>query len=640
MKVPNLDEIIKLLKKPSYRPMRAREISKRLGVPKEHRKVLKKILRKLVYQGTLTRLRGGRYVISDQQGRNDTKEAKEEVSPLSSASSIKPLGDGKILGKFVRAGKKCIIVPRNGRMPHLSVKLNEAKGVRSESLVVAEVPRLSSLSRRPTATILSVLGKAGNLDVEKKGLLVDYGLSEEFPSDVIRDSEEIPSQIVDEDLAGRTDLRGILTVTIDNDTAKDFDDAVAISRLDSGYKLWVSIADVSHYVKLGSALDNDALQRGTSVYLPDSVIPMLPERLSNHICSLVPDQDRLTKTAEMDFNDRGVMVGFRVYNSVIRSRARLTYTQVSQMLEKKGRVGKRDRELVESLKIMKELYEKIRERSIERGEIDFDLPEPELIRDELGRTIDVIKSQRNVAHGIIEEFMIAANNAVAEYIYSSRNPSIYRVHEPPDFASIKDLAVALNKLGYTLPLGRRLKARDIQQVVFESKDKPEQLAVHTLILRSLKRAIYSTNIEGHFGLALDHYTHFTSPIRRYPDLVIHRIVNSLINGRRVPYDLESLEWIANHSSIKERLADEVEREATKLERVHMMKSHVGKEFEGFVISILPFGIFVELKEIFVEGFVPREGIRKGKWFEIGHGVKVKVVDADVERRRITLELVS
>jgi ribonuclease R len=644
MKLPSPDEIIRLMKKPKYYPLRAREIFKRLAVPKESRKIFKKILRKLVLEGKVTRIRGGRYVLSDGVGEvgdvEKIREVKEENKPLPTNSLNRMPREGKILGKFIRTGKTGIVLPKNGRIPSLIVKLNEVKGLRSGSLVVAETLRLSKRSGRPIGKVVDVLGKAGTLDVEKKGLFVDYNLPEEFPSEVMKESQEIPSQILEEDLAGRVDLRGFLIVTIDNDTAKDFDDAVGISQTDSGYKLWVSIADVPYYVKIGTAVDNEALQRGTSIYLPESVIPMLPERLSNHICSLVPSEDRLTKTVEMDFDQQGIMVNFKIYNSVIRSGARLTYTQVSEMLEKKRRFIKKDKELVDSLKIMKELYEKIRERSIAAGKLDFNIAEPELIRDELGRTVDVVKSQRNIAHGIIEEFMIAANNAVAEFIFRSRSPSIYRIHELPDIAPLKELAAALNKLGYFLRVDTRLKSLDIQKVIFESKDTPEELAVNTMLLRSLKRAVYSTEVKGHFGLALDHYTHFTSPIRRYPDLVVHRIINSLINGRRVPYDEESLEWIATHSSARERFAVEVEREARNLERVFMMKSHVGEEFEGFVISILPFGIFVELKEIFVEGFVPREKIRRGRWFEIGHQVRVRVIEADVERRRITLELVS
>lgn len=644
MEPPSPNEIIKLMKNPKYHPMRAREILKRLGVPKESRKNFKKVLRRLVHEGTVKRIRGGRYVLSGAVGENgdveEIREVKEEIKSLPNNSLQGMPRDGRILGKFMRTGKTGVVLPKNGKIPSLTIKLSEVKGLRSGSLVVAETLRLSKDSGRPIGKVVDVLGRAGSLDVEKKGLFADYNLPQEFPSEVVKEAEEIPSQILPEDLVGRLDLRGILTVTIDNDTAKDFDDAVAISRLDSGYKLWVSIADVSYYVKLGSVVDNEALQRGTSTYLPESVIPMLPERLSNHICSLVSREDRLTKTVEMDFNQQGMMVDFKIYNSVIRSEARLTYTQVSEMLEKKRRFSKQDKELFESLKVMKELYEKIRERAIEMGKLDFNIAEPELVRDELGRTIDVVKSQRNIAHGIIEEFMISANKAVAELTFRSKTPSIYRIHELPDFTSLNELAGALNKLGYFLRVDTRLKSLDIQQVISESKGTPEELAVNTMLLRSLKRAVYSTEVKGHFGLALDHYTHFTSPIRRYPDLVVHRIINSLVNGRRVPYDEESLEWIASHSSTRERFAVEVERAATNLERVFMMKSHVGEEFDGFVISILPFGIFIELKTVFVEGFVPREKIRRGRWFEIGHHVRVRVIEADVERRRITLELVS
>ncbi|MFQ5788696.1 MAG: ribonuclease R family protein, partial [Thermodesulfobacteriota bacterium] len=421
-----------------------------------------------------------------------------------------------------------------------------------------------------------------------------------------------------------------------------FDDAVGITRVNSGYNLWVSIADVSYYVKLGSSIDNEALQRGTSIYLPDMVIPMLPEMLSNEVCSLIPDEDRLTKTVEMNFNNRGVMTGYKIYNSLIRSRARLTYTTASEILNKTSKGRGRKTELLESLHIMNELYEKIREKRIESGELSFDIPEPELIRDELGRTVDVIKFQRHKAHGIIEEFMIEANNAVAKHLFDSRVPTIYRIHDKPDIISFKELANDLKKMGYSLKTDGQIKAKDIQKVIFESENKPEKVAVNMLILRSLKRALYSTKGKGHFGLALKHYTHFTSPIRRYPDLVVHRVIDAMINNRKLPYNEEALEWISSNSSIKERYADEVEREAIKLESVNMMKSHVGSEFVGFIISVLPFGMFVELKEFFVEGFIPKENIKNitSREFDIGHRVRVKIEDVDVERRRITLDLVS
>jgi ribonuclease R len=311
------------------------------------------------------------------------------------------------------------------------------------------------------------------------------------------------------------------------------------------------------------------------------------------------------------------------------------------LLEREEKGSKRDHTLLENLKIMDELYKKLKERRLDRGGIDFDIPEPELIRDELGRTVDVVKSERNVAHGLIEEFMISANSAVADHIFNSKTRSIYRIHEPPDLTSIKELSLELKNLGYDLHIYGKLKAGDIQKVIFESKDDSQKIAVNTLILRSLKRAVYSNERKGHFGLALDHYTHFTSPIRRYPDLVVHRIINSLVSGRRTIYNEESLEWIATHSSTRERFADEVEREAIKIERVYTMKHHVGKEFDGFVISVLPFGLFVELRDIFVEGFISIERIKnRGRRFKLGQGVKVKVLEADLERRRITLELIN
>ncbi|HEX3035831.1 MAG TPA: VacB/RNase II family 3'-5' exoribonuclease [Thermodesulfobacteriota bacterium] len=639
------------MKKPSYRPMRAREISKRLGVPKESRSVFKKVLKKLVREGAVERIKGGRYKLPGEglEEHKDGRKVETTRQPKAASPAYKIPKNGKVLGKFVRTGKTGVILPRNRKIPPLLVRLSDVKGLRNESLVVAEVAGYAKRRRSSTGftrgrlqgTVIDVLGKAGSLDVERKSILIQYDLTEEFPPGVLREVERMPSGVLHTDLMGREDLRSNLIFTIDNDRAKDFDDAVGISRTHSGYKLWVSIADVSHYVKLGSAIDNETLTRATSVYLPEKVIPMLPEKLSNWICSLVPNEDRLTKTVEMDFDRKGLMTDFRIYNSVIKSRHRLTYTGVSEMLENRGN-RKKGSELVESLEIMKELYEKLRERRIERGGLDFDISEPELIRDELGSTIDVIKSERNVANGIIEEFMIAANSAVAEYIFHSRSCSIYRIHEPPDMGSIKELAGVLKKMGYILHIDGKLKGLDIQRVISKSKDEPDQIAVSMLILRALKRALYSTVIEGHFGLALDHYTHFTSPIRRYLDLVVHRIVGSLIKGRRSPYSEESLDWIASHSSVKERFAVEVEREAVELERVYMMKSHIGKEFEGFVVGVLPFGIFVELKEIFVEGFVPKELIkmRRGKRYEIGEEVEVRVIEADVEKRRITLEKIS
>ncbi|MDA2919208.1 VacB/RNase II family 3'-5' exoribonuclease [Desulfobacterota bacterium AH_259_B03_O07] len=634
MILPNPQEIEEFMRRPNYRPSRAREISRRLGIPKEGRRNFKKILRKMVHEGKVLRIKGDRYLMSDRVENVDIKDLPGYLTKTQTG--------GRVIGKFKRTGKTGMLIPRNLKVPHLYVEIGDEKRIRGDSLVVAEILSNKRQSRKLAVRVVDVLGKAGRLDAEFKGLLAEYGLTKGFPKEAIRESNQISSKLIAKDLARRKDLRDIFIFTIDNDDAKDFDDAVGITRIDSGYKLWISIADVSHYVKLGSSIDNDALQRGTSIYLPDKVIPLLPGRLSNEICSLNPNSDRLTKTVEIDFNHHGVMSGYRIYNSVIKSRYRLTYTLASELLNKNPNRRSRRKELIEKLHVMKELYEKIRERRVESGELSFDIPEPELIRDELGRTVDVIRLQRNIAHGIIEEFMIAANNAVAKFMFDSNISTIYRIHERPDISSFKDLAKDIRQLGYSLETKGQIKPKDIQRLIFESQNKPEKIAVNTLILRSLKRAIYSTKRKGHFGLALKHYTHFTSPIRRYPDLVVHRVIDSMINEGIMHYNDEALEWISNHSSIKERCADEVEREAIKLESVNMMKSHVGGKFGGIIISVLSFGIFVELKDIFVEGFIPKEKIknRYKSNFKIGHSIRVQIEDADVERRRITLDLIS
>jgi ribonuclease R len=632
--VPGPREIEKFMKGSSYRPSRAREISKRLHVPKENRRTFKNVLRKMVNEGRLMRIRGGRYVLPEGVVYGGKK--KTTISPA------RIRNEGRIIGKFIRTGKTGIILARNTNGSRIAVRLGDVKGIRSGSLVIAGLQEERVKENIPKIDILEVLGKAGKIDVEYKGLAAEYNVPDGFSTEGLRESEKFPSEVSPEYLRGREDLRGCCIFTIDNDTAKDFDDAVGISRVNDGYKLWVSIADVSNYVILGSGIDNDALQRGTSIYMPHMVVPMLPEKLSNELCSLVPHEDRLTKTVELHFNGGGDIKDYKIYKSVIRSHARLNYSLASELLNKQSAEKGVKKEIVQGLRLMKELYERVRERRISNGELNFDIAEPELIRDELGRTVDVVKLTRNIAHGIIEEFMIAANTSVATHIFNSKTPSIYRIHEVPDIISLKELADDLKKLGYFLKSNGNIKVKDIQRVILQSKGRPEEIAVNMLILRSLKRALYSTAASGHFGLALRHYTHFTSPIRRYPDLVVHRLIDCILGGRKIPYTTESLEWISNHCSARERYADELEREAIKLESANMMKSHVGKEFEGIVVSVLPFGIFVELKEVFVEGFVPREKIkrrRKGP-FEIGQSVKVKVEEADAERRRITLDLAA
>ncbi len=644
MTIPKPKEILKLLKSSNGRPMRSKEISNRLGMPKEGRPLLKKILRKMIAHGKLTRGDGGKYAVAEHKKASPKRNYNID-KPRAASSSAKLKGvikDGKIIGEFVRTGKTGKIIPRDSLIPHIILQPNEIKQLRNHSLVVAELHNKISSNGRLRGSVVDVLGKAGDLDTEKKGLLIEYDLSNEFPAAIIGELNKISEQIPDNEVKTRVDLRKDTIFTIDGEDAKDFDDAVGIQRIRGGYKLWVCIADVSYYAKMGNAIDNEALSRGTSVYLPGRVIPMLPEKLSNHLCSLVPYEDRLTKTAEMDFNHKGEMVGFKIYNSIISSSARLTYTEVAENLSKKGRIPEGQKHILPVLRIMKELYEKIRRHRIKSGKLDLDIPEPNLVRDELGRVVDVIKSNRNFAHEMIEEFMIAANVGVACYLCDSKVPSIYRIHETPDPDSLVKLKEGLKKLGYMLSASEDIDTLDLQRIINQSKGKNDEVPVNMLILRSLKRAYYSVLDEEHFGLALIHYTHFTSPIRRYPDLIVHRIINSLLFKKSPPYDEKTVEWISEHSSKRERLANLVEREAMSLERTQLMKPYIGEEFEAVVISVLPFGMFVEIKEMFVEGLVPKDSILnwRKRWFDIGQKVKIKVVAASLEKRGITLNLVS
>ncbi len=623
--------------------MRSKEISRRLGMPKEARPILKKILRKMTSQGKLSRVHSGKYALSDyKEIKSKPKQHSFKQDTNSTSARLRGVAkDGKVIGKFVRTGKTGKIIPRDGLIPHILLQPSDIKQIRNNCLVVAELENKISRSGRLKGRIIDVLGRSGDLATEKKGLLVEYDLAGDFRNTIEAELGKIPERIPASEINRRVDLRARTIFTIDGEDAKDFDDAVGIEKSKGGYKLWVCIADVSYYVRMGSALDNEALSRGTSVYLPDGVIPMLPEMLSNNLCSLVPNEDRLTKTAEMDFNRKGEMVNYKIYNSVINSSARLTYTQVVSDLSKTGRISKEQKDIIAVLKDMRELYEKIRELRIKSGKLDFEIPEPNLIRDELGRVVDVIKSKRNFAHEMIEEFMIAANVAVASYLSDSKLPSIYRIHETPDADSLVKLKDGLKKLGYMLSATDKIDSSDIQRIINQSKGKNEEVPVNMLILRSLKRAFYSALDEEHFGLALVHYTHFTSPIRRYPDLIVHRILNALFLKKSPPYDEKTVEWIAEHSSKRERLATEVEREAMNIERTQLMKPYIGEEFEGIVISVMPFGMFVEITEMFVEGLVPKDSIPnwRNRWFDIGQRVKVKVVDANLEKRGITLNLV-
>ena len=511
----------------------------------------------------------------------------------------------------------------------------------------------------PEGRIVSLLGFPGEPDLDIKIIISKYGLDREFPREVMEQSEEV-AVIREEDYTDRKDFRDWYTVTIDGEKARDFDDAISVTAFKNGsFLLGVHIADVSHYVKPGTVLDTEAGERGNSVYFPDLVIPMLPEKLSNEICSLNPQVDRLTMSVVMKIDPDGSVSDYHIYPSVINSNERMTYTAVKRIVEDHDpELLRRYEPLVDSFFTMKKVALLLMGHRRERGSIDFDLPEPEVILDiTTGKMTGVIRSERNLAHRMIEEFMLKANEVVAAHIHKSKMPGMYRVHEPPVPEKIADFAATAGSMGYRLPSDpEKITPRDLQKLLSRVEGKPEERFLNVLMLRSMSRARYSLDNTGHFGLALENYTHFTSPIRRYPDLIVHRILKSLLNGRKAELArLEkmrlSIPEIAEHCSITERRADDAEREFIQLKKVEFMRDKLGEEFEGYISGVAGFGLFVELKEFFIEGVVPLKymdddyyvfhekrhffkGRRTGKIYRLGDLIKVQVLRVDRERREI------
>lgn len=630
MKKSYKQRIINLLSIPDYAPLKVNEILLKLGMGRDERKKIKNLLKKMTVAKVILKLNSGGYIIN-----NKKKMVKEKSK---STGKLNTKDNAWLIGKILKKNDEYIFEPRGDNLPTVEVGDTKNNRLKNGSLVLLKIDPKTKKS-----SVEKVLGISGEINSERKAILYEHHIPEKFPKNVAIEADKINKSVPENHDGKRKDLRNKLIFTIDGDDAKDFDDAVCVEVVKSGYKLYVSIADVSYYVKDKAGLDKEAKKRANSVYLPGKVYPMLPEVLSNNLCSLVPNEDRLTKTAEIDFSDEGILQSYTVYNSVINSKARLTYTWVSEILSKRGPVSKEHKDVVNGLRDMKMLYEKLKKKRLDDGELEFDFPEPELIRDKNGTVINIQKSKRNIAHGMIEEFMIAANNVVADYLSKSKAGSIYRIHEEPDNASVYELKDALNEIGYKLELNSKIQPSDIQKVIFKARGQMNQNAVNMLVLRSLKKAEYSTREIGHFGLALDKYTHFTSPIRRYPDLIVHRLIDNVLDGNVNKIEINELNKICEHCSKVERVSDSVERESIDLERANFMTSHVGSEHQGTVISVLPFGMFVEIDTYFVEGFIPRAEMRMGRkrrWFKIGEKLKVKVTEADVEKRRITLSLAN
>jgi ribonuclease R len=536
----------------------------------------------------------------------------------------------------------------------------------------------------PVGRVIEILGQPDDFGVDVEIVIRKHHLPHQFPPEVVEQAESMPSVIAARELADRSDFRPLDIVTIDGETARDFDDAVWVDRLATGnYALQVHIADVSHYVRPGSPIDTEARLRGTSVYFPDRAVPMLPFELSTNICSLIPQAERLVLSALLEIDHQGEIVNQEFTAGVIRSVERMKYTNVHRLLE--GDAGLRDRyrPLIARFELMQELALTLNRKRVRRGSIDFDLPEPLIEFDQFGAMTGVTRAPRNIAHRLIEEFMLAANEAVASHLESADIASIYRIHEKPDARRVMEFEEVAAHFGYSLGIGaipvkkfgitdrhrdgskRRkeivmadagvpISSRHYQRLVSKIEGKPEERILSYLMLRSLKQARYSTDNAGHFALAAETYTHFTSPIRRYPDLVIHRLLRAVLAAQSTPSETE-LTAIAEECSQSERRAADAERELVEWKKVKFMAERVGQDFDALIISTAKYGLFVELVDLFVEGLVPidtlpgdqytyQENVRKvvGKRtrreFSIGDRVRVILDRIDPSERKLQFSL--
>ncbi len=572
----------------------------------------------------------------------------------------------RIVGTYVlpedRPGGFGFVESSNPRITQdIMISREHTGGARPGDIVSAEIIAYPLRNRPPEGRIVRIIGKPGQPGIDSELIIEQYELPVHFSPAVLREAEGIAQQVTPAMRKDRQDLRELTTVTIDGEKARDFDDAISIQKIRAGYRLWVHIADVAHYVAEGTLLDQEAYQRGTSVYLPDRAIPMLPTALSNGICSLNPAVDRLTLTCEMDLSPQGEVMKYDIYESVIRSDERMTYTAVREILvDKDPAQRKRYAPLLKEFELMEELMRVLKAKRSKRGSIDFDLPEPEIVLDLQGRMSEIIRAERNMAHQIVEEFMLAANETVASHVELMEAPFIYRIHEEPAEEKVQDLADFLATLGISLPTAKKIKPLHLQKALAKAKGTPEEMLINTVLLRTMKQARYSTDNVGHFGLAAESYTHFTSPIRRYPDLIVHRILKASTRGllKKEAYTKQlaaTLPDAATHCSLRERTAMEAERDVITMLKLQFMKDKLGENYHGIITGVAQFGLFVQLHELFVEGLVHissladdyyhyieklhcLRGEKLKKVYRIGDTVRVRVDRVDTVRKKIDFSL--
>ena len=684
-----------------YVPMKLKELAILLQVPKDQRSELKKVMDALEAEGKVHVSSKGKYskgeakhstgiftshsrgfgfvtvegepedifISEDDIGgafHNDKVELIIKAAPTGKRKEgkiIKVLEHGTtmLVGYFQKNKNFGFVKPDNQRFASdVFVPIERSKGAVTGHKVVVELTKYGDEKHKPEGKVVEILGHVNDPGVDIMSIVKGYDLPTEFSEKVLNQAERVAKDVSEADMAGRMDLRDWQMVTIDGEDAKDLDDAISIERDGENYILGVHIADVTNYVQENSALDREALKRGTSVYLVDRVIPMLPHTLSNGICSLNAGEERLALSCIMTINEKGVVIDHTIAETVVCVDKRMSYTSVKKILEEQDEEEITKYEtLVPMFELMAELSGILREKRRQRGSIDFDFPETKMVLDTDGRPIEIRPYDRNVATKIIEDFMLLANETVAEHYFWQEMPFVYRTHESPDEDKIKKLAVFINNFGHSMHLANKeVRPKEIQKLLGKVEGTAEEALISRLALRSMKQAKYTPENTGHFGLAASYYCHFTSPIRRYPDLQIHRIIKENIrgrlNGERQEHYTNILPEVAKQSSQRERLAEEAERETVKLKKVEYMAERIGEVFEGVISSITKWGMYVELPNT-IEGLIhvtnlyddhynyieeryEMVGEHTGKTYKLGQIVQVRVINTDRLQRTIDFEL--
>ena len=688
-------------------PATARELVQKLKIPREQRATLKRLLKGLVDAGQLVQTRGNRFGLPDLMnlvvGRVSTHPRgfgfvvpDRPVDGVSGDIFIaganlnqamhgdrvvarvertrEDRAEGRILRILERASSSLVgrfeldesrmgyLVPFDRRLiTDVMIPADQQLDAKPGDMVIIEITRYPTPARSALGRVLEVLGDIEEPGVDTEIIIRKYGINDEHGEEAIEEARRLGGSVKEKDTRGRTDFRPLTTVTIDGEHARDFDDAITIEKLPNGnYWLGVHIADVAHYVPEGSALDQEAYERSTSVYFPERAVHMFPSELSTGLCSLNPNVDRLVQSCLMEIDRSGDVVRYEIHDGVIHSDARMTYTDVNAILtDRDPALIKKYAPLVGMFGLMEELFRILNGRRKRRGSIDFDLKEPEIILDDEGLVEQITALERNVAHRLIEEFMLVANETVAQHLDDHDVPTLYRIHEQPDPLKVEEFEEFIAPLGYGLGAAPdAVRPRHFQKLVERIAGKPEEKPIAFLMLRTMQKARYDPSNMGHFGLAASSYTHFTSPIRRYPDLIVHRTLRESrrgMSGDRIEELTEDLPEIARHTSERERRANDAERELVQWKKVRFMADKVGDEFDGYITGVTAFGLYIELVEHFVEGmvhvstmaddyyrFIERQHILRGenagKVYRLGDRVGVQVIKVDMERRQIDLGL--